>query len=104
MSAYPPDRECPAATISLAIPPKLDKPDTLDTLDIMINHDGKTYRTIVDAAEVLKVNRKSLRRYIDQGIVSRPPTINRGLQKVEVFDDEILETMAIELEARREAK
>jgi predicted site-specific integrase-resolvase len=70
----------------------------------LISKNGKTYNTIADAAQSLGVSRKSLRRYIDEGIVSRPERIPHGKQHIEVFAENYLKKAGKELDDYRNNK
>jgi len=52
----------------------------------MIKADGKEYPTIADArSELGGVSQKTIRQWIDLGIIDQPPRIEWGLRYVSVF-------------------
>jgi DNA-binding transcriptional MerR regulator len=53
--------------------------------------EGKSYRTIDDAARELGVNIDTLRRWFKKGFLPTPPRVFFGTVGVQVFSDEYLE-------------
>ena len=45
----------------------------------------KTYYTTIDAAKVFGVSAKTLRSYIDRGIIPKPPEVQYGLRTLKHF-------------------
>lgn len=70
----------------------------------MLKIDGKEYRTVADAAECFRVSVKSIRSWINKGIIPPPPKIEYGLRDVEIFPDEYLEEARCAVIAYREKR
>lgn len=68
----------------------------------MIIVKGKTYYTIVDAAERLGVSAKTIRDYIHKGIIPEPPEIQYGIRLLKHFPLEYIEKAKTHLENYRE--
>ena len=51
----------------------------------MIIVKGETYFTIIDAAQMLGVSTKTIRGYIEKGIIPAPPIIRYGVRAVKHF-------------------
>lgn len=51
----------------------------------MIVTQGQTYFTTKDAAAELGVSTKTIREYIQKGIIPQPPEINFGVRTVKHF-------------------
>jgi DNA-binding transcriptional MerR regulator len=64
----------------------------------MIIIKGKAYNTMVDIAHALGVSAKTVRGYIEKGIISAPPEVNYGLRVIKYFPEDYLE------KARRDIK
>lgn len=56
----------------------------------MIIINGKTYATIIDAAQELAVSAKTVRQYIAKKIIPDPPVIQFGIRKVKHFPEDYL--------------
>jgi hypothetical protein len=56
----------------------------------MIIIEGKTYSTIVDASKTLGVSAKTVRGYIEKGIIPAPPIIRYGIRAVMHFPTEYM--------------
>ena len=56
----------------------------------MITIKGKTYITIVDAAEMLGVSTKTIRGYIKKGIIPDPPAVRYGIRLIKHFPPEYM--------------
>lgn len=65
---------------------------------------GKLHKSIEEAAAELGVHAKSLRLYINNGIVPEPPTIPVGLIDRRYFPEELIKDYKKRLEAHRKAK
>ncbi|HBH87846.1 MAG TPA: hypothetical protein DDY17_09650 [Syntrophaceae bacterium] len=70
----------------------------------MIIVKGKTYYTIVDAAERLGVSAKTIRDYIHKGIIPEPPEIKYGIRTLRHFPLEYIDTAKIHLENFRDSR
>lgn len=57
----------------------------------MIILKGQSYFTIVDAAGTLGVSAKTIRGYIDKGIIPEPPNISYGIREIKHFPPEYME-------------
>src|ERR1700732_392909 len=65
--------------------------DGADGANPMIKADGKEYATIADArSELGGVSQKTIRQWIDMGIIDQPPRIEWGLRYVSVFPSEYI--------------
>lgn len=51
---------------------------------------GRTYNTIVDAAAKFGVSAKTVRSYIDKGIIPFPPTVKYGMRLIKHFPSEYI--------------
>ena len=51
----------------------------------MIIIKGETYFTIIDAAQTLGVSTKTIRGYIEKGIIPAPPIIRYGVRAIKHF-------------------
>jgi len=56
----------------------------------MIIVKGETYFTIVDAAKKLGVSTKTIRGYIEKGIIPAPPIIRYGVRAIKHFPPEYM--------------
>jgi DNA-binding transcriptional MerR regulator len=70
----------------------------------MIIVKGKTYFTIVDAAERLGVSAKTIRDYIQKGIIPEPPEIKYGIRILKHFPIEYIDSAKRHLENYRNSK
>lgn len=52
--------------------------------------DGKEYPTVSEAARKFKVNVRTVKIWIDKGIIPEPPTVDYGVRKIRVFPDEYM--------------
>jgi hypothetical protein len=56
----------------------------------MIIVKGETYFTIVDASKTLGVSAKTVRGYIEKGIIPPPPVIRYGVRAIKHFPSEYM--------------
>lgn len=56
----------------------------------MIVVGGRTYNTIVDAAAKFGVSAKTVRSYIDRGVIPAPPTVKYGMRIMKHFPYEYM--------------
>lgn len=56
----------------------------------MIVVGGRTYYTIVDAAAKFSVSAKTIRSYINNGIIPAPPTVKYGMRVIKHFPSEYI--------------
>jgi DNA-binding transcriptional MerR regulator len=70
----------------------------------MIIVKGKTHYTIVDAAERLGVSAKTVRDYIQRGIISEPPEIKYGVRTLKHFPIDYIDLAKVQLEKYRNTK
>jgi len=57
----------------------------------MVIIEGKAYYTTADAAKALGVSAKTIRSYIDKGIIPDPPEIQYGLRTLKHFPRDYME-------------
>jgi DNA-binding transcriptional MerR regulator len=51
----------------------------------MIITRGRKYQTTIDAAKALGVSTKTIREYINKGIIPPPPLVNYGVRLIRSF-------------------
>jgi DNA-binding transcriptional MerR regulator len=56
----------------------------------MVIIEGKAYYTTSDAAKALGVSAKTIRSYIEKGIIPEPPEIQSGLRTFKCFPQDYL--------------
>ena len=56
----------------------------------MIIVKGEAYSTIIDAAKTLGVSTKTVRGYIEKGIIPAPPIIRYGVRAIKHFPPEYM--------------
>jgi len=71
---------------------------------VMIIVKGKTYYTIVDAAERLGVSAKTIRDYILKGIIPEPPEIQYGIRLLKHFPPEYIDMAKMHLKNFRDSR
>ena len=57
----------------------------------MVIIEGKTYYTTADAAKALGVSAKTIRSYIEKGIIPEPPEVQSGLRTFKHFPQGYME-------------
>ena len=67
----------------------------------MIIINAQSINTIADAARILKVSSKTIRDYIQRGIIPKPLEIQYGIRTIQHFSDEYLEEAQKSLAAYR---
>ena len=70
----------------------------------MIRIDGRDFPTIAEAASIFKVSEKTVRGWIDKGIISEPPQIDHGARTLAYFPPDYMEKAKAELEEYRRRK
>ena len=70
----------------------------------MIIVKGKMHYTIVDAAERLGVSAKTIRDYIQRGIIPEPPEIKYGVRILKHFPIDYMDLAKVQLENYRNTK
>ncbi|HUH65025.1 MAG TPA: MerR family DNA-binding transcriptional regulator [Syntrophales bacterium] len=70
----------------------------------MIIVKGKTHYTIVDAAEQLGVSAKTIRDYIQRGIIPEPPEIKYGVRILKHFPADYIDAAKTHLDNYRNTK
>lgn len=65
---------------------------------------GKTRYTIVDAAKRIGVSEKTIRDYINKGIIPEPPKIEYGIRTLKYFPLEYIDLAKHHLEKYRNIK
>jgi len=58
--------------------------------ELMVIINGKTYYTTADAAKSLGVSAKTIRSYIDKGIIPEPPEVQSGLRTFKHFPQDYM--------------
>jgi DNA-binding transcriptional MerR regulator len=71
-------------------------------VNAMIRIDGRSYSTIADAAKEFRVSQKTVRGWIDRGIIEAPPTVEYGLRTIQFFPPEYIELAHQRLKQYRE--
>jgi predicted site-specific integrase-resolvase len=56
----------------------------------MIVIKGKTYYTIADSAKEFGVAAKTVHDWIEKGIIPRPPVVQYGIRRIQVFPPEYM--------------
>ncbi|MDD5475622.1 MAG: MerR family DNA-binding transcriptional regulator [Syntrophales bacterium] len=64
----------------------------------MITINGKSYKTMADAAKHFGVSAKTVRDYIKRGIIPEPPEVRQGLRVIRYFSEDYLKKAAAEIE------
>ena len=67
----------------------------------MIIVNGQRYSTIVDAAHELGVSAKTIRSYIEKGLIPEPPTVRYGVRVINHFPTEFINKAKEHLENYR---
>ena len=70
----------------------------------MITRNGKAYRTIADAAQELGVSAKTIRDWIQRGIIDHPPVVEHGIQTVTHFSADYMRKMKEQIREHREKR
>lgn len=70
----------------------------------MIDVNGRSQKTIEEAASELHVHPKTLRSYIAKRIVSEPPVVAVGLVDRRYFPPELLKQYKSQIASHREAR
>jgi DNA-binding transcriptional MerR regulator len=70
----------------------------------MIIVKGRTHYTIVDAAERLGVSAKTIRDYIQKGIIPAPPEIKYGVRILKHFPIDYIDLAKVHLDNYRNTK
>jgi hypothetical protein len=68
----------------------------------MIIINAQSINTIADAARRLNVSSKTIRDYIQRGIIPKPDEIQYGIRTIQHFSDEYLDLAEKSLEEYRE--
>ncbi len=55
-----------------------------------VNVNGVSHPSIADASDYFNVSTKTIREWIEKGIIPHPPTIDYGTRELQVFPDEYL--------------
>ncbi len=70
----------------------------------MIRVGGKSHPTLQDAAEHFHVSTRTVRGWIDTGVLPEPPTVEWGTRTIEVFPADYLSKADRALTKRRAEK
>lgn len=62
---------------------------------------GKSYKTLEEEARDLGVSSRTLKNWLDKGVVSAPPEVAHGLRTFFAFDDKWHRQALIEIASRR---
>jgi len=65
---------------------------------------GVSHPSISDAADFLNVSTKTIRQWIEKGIIPHPPTIDYGTRELQVFTDEYLRSAIVARKAYMQKK
>lgn len=60
---------------------------------------GVSHPSIADGSRYFKVSTKTIRQWIEKGIIPHPPTIDYGTRELQIFTDEYLRSAVV---ARKE--
>lgn len=66
-------------------------------MTVLVN--GSSYPTISDASDHFKVSTKTIREWIEKGVIPAPPTVEYGTRELQIFPPNYLR----EAEAARKA-
>lgn len=69
-----------------------------------VTTNGNTYRTISDGARELGVSAKTVRDWINKGIIDEPPLIEYGVRTIQHFPPEYIKKALTQLKDYRERK
>lgn len=70
----------------------------------MITIDGAQYRTIADAAQQFKVSARTVRKWIDSGVIPAPPRIEHGIRNIEIFEEDYMRLAQKALKQLRDSR
>jgi hypothetical protein len=56
----------------------------------MISIGGTQYQTVIDAAATWRVSTKTVREWIAQGIIPKPPTVMQGRRRWDTFPQDYM--------------
>ena len=70
----------------------------------MIRIDGRDVPTIAEAAAIFKVSEKTVRGWINKGIISQPPQIDHGARTLAYFPPDYMKRADAELAEYRRRK
>ena len=70
----------------------------------MITRRGKTYRTIADAAQETQVSAKTIRYWVQRGIIDPPPEVEYGIQTMTHFPLEYVRKVKEQVREYREKR
>lgn len=65
---------------------------------------GQRYPTVSDAASELGVTVKTVREWVNTGLIPAPPTVSRGTQEIDYFPPEYISDARRILELRRKER
>lgn len=70
----------------------------------MIRKDDRTYATIADASKEFGVSPKTIRDWIDRGIIEEPPKLEHGVRIMAYFPPEYMEKSKAQLKRYRDRR
>jgi hypothetical protein len=65
----------------------------------MITVNGKDHPTIADAAKRWSVTPKTVRDWIEKGVIPKPPTVKKGLRRIQVFPTDFIGRAEVAMDA-----
>lgn len=70
----------------------------------VLTKDGNLYPTIVDAASDFGVSAKTVRQWIERGLLDPPPQLDYGLRSVAYFPESYMRKARSDLQRHREQR
>jgi DNA-binding transcriptional MerR regulator len=70
----------------------------------MIRMNAQEYPTITEAAKEFGVSAKTVREWIERGIIAKPPTVDHGLRTIMYFSPAYMQKAREQLKRYRERK
>lgn len=71
---------------------------------IMITKNGNIYPTITDAAKEFGVSNKTVREWIEKGIIAEPPKVDYGVRLITYFPPKYIEKAKLQIQRYRDRK
>ena len=65
---------------------------------------GVSHPSIADASDFFNVSTRTIREWIEKGIIPHPPTIDYGTRELQVFTDEYLRSAVVARKEYRQKK
>jgi DNA-binding transcriptional MerR regulator len=70
----------------------------------MIRINAQDYPTVFEAAKEFEVSAKTVREWIERGVIAKPPMIEQGLRTIMYFPPEYMKKAKDQLRRYRERK